>query len=310
MATLILNGKAAQLPAVREAVAACREAGAELKVTVTWEAGDAARMAERAGRDGARRVIVGGGDGTVNEAVNGLMRLPADARPGLGLLPLGSANDLAGALGLSLEPMAALQAALSLPLRAVDVPRLDGQHFLNMATVGFGAEITSSTPKSLKRLLGGGAYSLIGALKAWQYRPYPARLRWADGERRASLFLLALGNGTRSGGGQRLTPEARIDDGLLDVLLLRDFASLCDMPTMRRELQRRPREGTFVETFRTPWLSVVADTELPLTLDGEPRHRRAFRVEMEPGALGLAVAEDCPLLTRAAAGQPATRAAS
>ncbi|MCK2184892.1 lipid kinase YegS [Halomonas getboli] len=310
MVTLILNGKSAQLPAVRQAVNACREAGAELEVKVTWEAGDAARMAEQAGRDGVGRVIVGGGDGSINEAVNGLMRLPAERRPGLGLLPLGSANDLASALGLALEPLAALKAALSLPLHAVDVPRLDDQYFLNMATGGFGAEITSSTPKSLKRLLGGGAYSLIGALKAWQYRPYPARLCWAEGQREASLFVLALGNGTRSGGGQHLTPEARIDDGLLDVLILRDFASLRDMAAMRRELQRRPREGTFVEAFRTAWLSVEAHGDLPLTLDGEPCHRRAFRVEVTPGALSLALPDDCPLLSAPVTGQPATAAAS
>lgn len=310
MATLILNGKSAQLPAVREAVSACRKAGAALDVWVTWEAGDAARMAECAGREGAGRVIAGGGDGSVNEVVNGLMRLPAHARPGLGILPLGSANDLANALGLPLEPGPALEAALHLPLASVDVPRLDGRYFLNMATGGFGAEITSSTPKSLKRLLGGGAYSLIGALKAWQYRPYPVTLRWAEGERQASLFVLALGNGTRSGGGQRLTPAARIDDGLLDVLILRDFASLRDMATMRRELQRRPEAGTYVETFRTAWLSVESRSELPLTLDGEPRHRRAFRVDVEPGVLGLALPDDCPLLTGRSTGQPAHAAAS
>lgn len=310
MARLILNGKASQLPAVREAVNACREAGAELEVQVTWEPGDAARMAEQAGRDGVARVIAGGGDGSVNEVVNGLMRLPPESRPGLGILPLGSANDLAWALDLPQAPPAALEAALSLPLHAVDVPRLDGRHFLNMATGGFGAEITSSTPKSLKRLLGGGAYSLIGAMKAWQYRPYPVTLRWEGGEREASLFVLALGNGTRSGGGQHLTPEARIDDGLLDVLILRDFASLRDVPAMRRELQQRPRRGDFVETFRTAWLSVEARRELPLTLDGEPGHRRAFRVEVEPGALSLALPAECPLLSRSATGQPAPAGAS
>lgn len=310
MATLILNGKAAQWPAVREAVQACRQAGAALEVRVTWEPGDAARMAEQAGRDGVERVIAGGGDGSVNEVVNGLMRLPAETRPGLGILPLGSANDLANALGLPLTPGPALEAAMGLPLQRVDVPRLDDRHFLNMATGGFGAEITSSTPKSLKRLLGGGAYSLIGGLKAWQYRPYPVRLRWAEGEREASLFVLALGNGTRSGGGQHLTPEARIDDGQLDVLILRDFASLRDMVAMRRELQRRPVAGTFVETFRTAWLSVEADSELPLTLDGEPRHRRAFRVDVAPGALALALPRDCPLLAGPPTGQAVPVAAS
>lgn len=310
MATLILNGKSAQLPAVREAVFACRDAGLALEVWVTWEAGDAARLAEWAGQAGIDRVIAAGGDGTVNEVTNGLMRLPRQRRPALGILPLGSANDLATALGLPLEAEAALRVALQEAAWPIDVPHLDGRHFLNMATGGFGAEVTSSTPKSLKRLLGGGAYSLIGALKAWQYQPYPGRLRWAGGERQASLFVLAMGNGTRSGGGQRLTPEASIDDGLLDVLVLRDFRSLHDMWRMRQELQVRPAEGAFVEAFRTPWLSFEGEQSLPLTLDGEPCQRQGFRVEVDAGALDLVVPADCPLLASGSAGQPRAAAAS
>ncbi|MDN3558040.1 lipid kinase YegS [Halomonas maura] len=310
MAMMILNGKAAQLPAVREAVLACRDAGLALEVWVTWEAGDAARLAEWAGQEGIDRVIAAGGDGTVNEVTCGLMRLPRQRRPVLGILPLGSANDLASALGLPLEAEAALRVALQEAAWPIDVPHLDGRHFLNMATGGFGAEVTSSTPKSLKRLLGGGAYSLIGALKAWQYQPYPGRLRWAGGERQASLFVLALGNGTRSGGGQRLTPEARIDDGLLDVLVLRDFRSLRDMWRMRRELQARPAEGAFVETFRTPWLSFEGEQPLPLTLDGEPCQRQGFRVEVDAAALDLVVPADCPLLASGSAGQSRAVAAS
>ncbi|RTR03903.1 lipid kinase YegS [Halomonas nitroreducens] len=296
MATLILNGKTAQVPVVREAVFACRDAGLALEVWVTWEAGDATRLAEWAGQAGVDRVVAGGGDGTVNEVANGLMRLPQGRRPALGILPLGSANDLATALGLPLEADEALRMALQEAARPIDVPRLDGRHFLNMATGGFGAEVTSSTPKSLKRLLGGGAYSLIGALKAWQYHPYPGVLRWADGDRQASLFVLAMGNGTRSGGGQRLTPQARIDDGLLDVLILRDFRSLHDMWRMRQELESRPAQGDFVETLRTPWLSFEGQRSLPLTLDGEPLKRQGFRVEVDPAALDLVVPADCPLL--------------
>ncbi|WP_275287874.1 lipid kinase YegS [Halomonas elongata] len=302
MTRLILNGQSAQLPQVREAVFASRDAGAELDVHVTWEKGDAAGLAEQAGHAGRSHVIAGGGDGTVNEVVNGLMRLAPDQRPALGILPLGSANDLATSLGLPLMPGEALEAALYLSSRPADVARLDDRYFLNMTTGGFGAEVTSSTPKSLKRLLGGGAYSLIGALKAWQYRPYPGRLSWADGQRDASLFVLAMGNGVQSGGGQQLTPGARLDDGLLDILLVRDFASLREMAAMRRELLARPGRGTFVETFRTPWLTFEGEGDLPLTLDGEPLHRRGFHVEIDAGALELVVPGDCPLFGRGVSG--------
>lgn len=298
MARLIINGKSAQLPAVREAVFARREAGDDLEVRVTWEQGDAVRLAEQAGRDGVERVVAGGGDGTVNEVANGLMRLSPEQRPGLGILPLGSANDLATSLGLPLDAEPALASALQLPLRRTDVPRLDDWHFLNMATCGFGAEITSSTPKTLKRLLGGGAYSLIGAVKAWDFRLYPGVLRWEGGERRAEVFMLAIGNGRQSGGGQALTPDASLDDGLLDVLLLHDVASLARLRAMRRELASRPGRGRYVDAFRTDGLVLEAEEELPVTLDGEPLHRRGFRVAISPGALALAASPECPLFSR------------
>ncbi|MDW7747220.1 lipid kinase YegS [Halomonas sp.] len=295
MPRLIINGKSAQLPAVREAVFARREAGDDLEVRVTWEQGDAVRLAEQAGRDGVERVVAGGGDGTLNEVVNGLMRLSPEQRPGLGILPLGSANDLATSLGLPLDAESALASALHLPLRRIDVPRLDDWHFLNMATCGFGAEITSSTPKTLKRLLGGGAYSLIGAVKAWDYRLYPGVLRWEGGERRAEVFMLAIGNGRQSGGGQALTPDALLDDGQLDVLLLHDVASLARLRAMRRELASRPERGRYVDAFRTDGLAFEAEEALPVTLDGEPLHRRGFRVAISPGALTLAAPPECPL---------------
>ncbi|HSP58538.1 MAG TPA: lipid kinase YegS [Halomonas sp.] len=298
MVSLILNGMKAQLPAVREAVSARRKAGDAFDVLVTWEPGDAAHMAEQAGKAGVKRLIAGGGDGTVNEVVEGLMRLPREQRPELGILPLGSANDLATSLGLPLEAEPALEAAMRLEAYSVDVPRLDDHHYLNMASGGFGAEITTSTPKTLKRLLGGGAYSLIGALRAWQYQLYPGQLEWEGGKRSASLFLLAIGNGVQAGGGQPLTPAAKLDDGLLDVLVIRDFTGLSQMRQVIAELQSRPQHGEFVDAFRTTWLTFEGDIDLPLTLDGEPCKRRSFRVELDPGALSLAVPSDCALLSR------------
>lgn len=296
MARLILNGKAARRFALRSAISACRKEGFSLDVRITHSADDAARYAEQAGDDGIERVIAGGGDGTVHQVVNGLMKLPAGERPALGILPLGTANDLARSLGLPMSSYRALIAALTLAARPIDVPMMNDRYFINMATGGFGAEITSSTPKSLKRLLGGGAYSLIGAIRAWQYRPYPGRLKWEGGEHEGSLFVLAMGNGVSAGGGLRLTPDAKLDDGLLDVLAVRDVASLRDMWGMRRELQSRPKKGTYVETFRSAWLSFKSDETMPLTLDGEPCWKDGFKVTMNPLALSLVAPSHCPLI--------------
>lgn len=297
MARLILNGKAARRFALRSAIRNCRKEGFTLDVRITHSADDAAHFAEQAGHDGIERVIAGGGDGTIHQVVNGLMKVPPEQRPTLGILPLGTANDLARSLGLPMSSYRALIKALTLAARPVDVPSLDDRYFLNMATGGFGAEITSTTPKSLKRLLGGGAYSLIGAIRAWQYRPYPGRLEWEGGEHEGALFVLAMGNGISAGGGLRLTPDAMLDDGKLDVLAVRDVTSLRDMWGMRRELQSRPSKGTYVETFRSAWLSFASDETMPLTLDGEPFWKDGFKVKVNPRALSLVAPSHCPLIT-------------
>lgn len=296
-ARLILNGKVAQDPDVREAVHAMREAGCDLQVRVTWEAGDGPRFVQEAAHEGVRHVIAGGGDGSVNEIVNGLMHIDEADRPALGILPLGSANDFARGLCVPLEPHAALHTALSVSPRAIDVAHLGDDYFINMASGGFGAEITTSTPVTLKRLMGGGAYSLMGMLKVWHYQPYRGRLSWPEGELDSPLFLLAIGNGSQAGGGQQLTPGAQLDDGLLNVLIVRHFSSLGEMRQLLTELERIPVDGEFVRTIRTSSLAFSSDTAFPLNLDGEPRQLQRFEVKLEARALKLLVAADCPLLS-------------
>nr|WP_290695294.1 lipid kinase YegS [Halomonas sp. UBA3074] len=305
---LIINGKSAGNPALREAVNEQRQAGMQITVRATWEGGDAADIAELSDAMGITHVIACGGDGTVSEVMNGLMRLPHDRRPVLGIVPLGSANDFATSVGLPLEPGAALAAARTLRAYPIDVVRVTAgakeesstSYYINMTTGGFGAEITSSTPKTLKRLLGGGAYSLMGALKAWRHRSYRGTLHWDEKEESASLLLLALGNGRQSGGGQVLGPRAKLDDGRLDVLLVKDFSSVTELTKLISELQSFPYEGRFVRYFTTTQLKVTTqagDSPWPLTLDGEARCYDHFCAEVVPLALRVLLPEDCPLLT-------------
>ncbi|MGP9574788.1 MULTISPECIES: lipid kinase YegS [unclassified Halomonas] len=305
---LIINGKSAGNPALREAVEEQRQAGKLITVRATWEGGDAADIAEQSETMGITHVIACGGDGTVSEVMNGLMRLPHDRRPALGIVPLGSANDFATSVELPLEPGPALAAAMMLNAYPIDVVRVKAgagdksstSYYMNMTTGGFGAEITSSTPKTLKRMLGGGAYSLMGALKAWHHRSYRGTLHWDEKEESASLLLLALGNGRQSGGGQVLGPRAKLDDGRLDILLVKDFKSITELSKIISELQSFPYDGCFVRYFTTTRLTVTTqsdDPPWPLTLDGEARCYDHFCAEVVPLALRVLLPENCPLLS-------------
>lgn len=293
---LILNGKSAQQPEIREAVEHLRRQGHDLQVRVTWEGGDGVWLVESAVAGGAARIIAGGGDGSINEIVAGLMRQPPERRPALGILPLGSANDFAHGLNLPMTPLAALELALTGSVRQVDIGKLDDEAFINVASGGFGAEITTSTPVALKRLLGGGAYSLMGMLKAWNYQPFEGHIRWPEGEARVPLFMLAIGNGCQAGGGQRLAPSAKLDDGLFELLFVRHFNSLGELKRIIDELENLPQDGEFVRYLRVPWVEFDSDGAFPLNLDGEPRRYEHFRATLDREALPLVVPENCPLL--------------
>jgi lipid kinase YegS len=294
-ARLILNGKKADRPDVRAAVEAVRAAGHDLEVRVTWERGDAARFVAEAARDGVPRVIAGGGDGSVNEAANGLMAVAAPARPALGILPLGTANDFATACRVPVEAEAALRLAVTGEPRPVDLGRCNDTFFANVASGGFGAAVTAETPVELKNFLGGGAYTLMGLVKAVHFAPYACSIRTPDGAVEGSMVVGAICNGRQAGGGQPLAPDAVLDDGLLDIVSLREFPASAAVQVVSEILANRS-DGEYVERIRTPWIEVTAPAPIPVNLDGEPMTGTSFRFACEPGCVRMVLPMNCPCL--------------
>lgn len=290
---LIINGKSTDASGLREAVSAWREAGHDIEVRATWEKGDARRYA----REATGEVIVAvGGDGTLHEVVQGLMDRPADDRPALGVVPLGTANDFAAGCGIPLDPHAALQLCASGEAVPIDVGRANDRWFINAASSGFGAEVTASTPPELKRLLGGAAYTLMAAILAITFKPAQGRLRLPGGEWKEDAVVAIIGNGRQTGGGKQFAPRALLDDGLLDILVIREVPAVGLLQAVR-ELQELPPGGEFISYLQAPWAEFSAEHPVPINLDGEPVSFDRVRYELAPGALRLIVPPDCPEIT-------------
>lgn len=293
---LILNTPSPDAAAaLRAAVRRLREAGHTVRPRLTFEEGDARVFAREAVAEGAGLVVAGGGDGTVNEVVNGLCDGAGEAPrgegrplPRLGVIPLGTGNDLAGALGLPEDPETALAAALAGTPVPVDVAVVNGRRFLNVSTGGFGAEATGETPDEVKRVLGPLAYVVTGVRKFVEMDVPTARFV-CDGERvyEGPFLVFAVGNSRRTGGGNWLTPRADLSDGLLDVCIVKQVSRV-DFLALAPQL----RAGTHLEHpaviyRRVRELRVESATELHVNADGEPLSGRRFTYSVLPHRLEL-----------------------
>ena len=300
---LILNGKTSGDEAVREAVMAMREQGQALQVRVTWEAGDAERLVHEAIADKVAVIIAGGGDGTLSEvaAAMAMSGKDADALPALALLPLGTANDFAAATGIAIEPEAALRLIAASTPQPIDLLRLRGdgaEHWcVNLASGGFGTDVTVETPEGMKKLLGGLAYLITGVTKLATIEPQTAHFTGPGLDWQGDFIALGLGNGRQAGGGQQLCPHALLDDGQLALTIVPPLADelLARLATLFSEGRQALLDEVAIQAS-LPWLEINSNQPLTLNLDGEPVSARHFRIDCIAGRVRMHLPADSGLL--------------
>jgi diacylglycerol kinase (ATP) len=232
-------------------------------------------------------VVVGGGDGTVGCAA----ALLAHTRATLGVLPLGTANDFARTLEIPSALPAAVDTLLSGKVVDIDLGRVNGSVFLNVASLGLSVAVTRRLTPQLKRRLGQLAYPAATLAAYRHHRPFSARLELGDGSvlELDDLMQVAVGNGRHYGGGLTVSPSASIDDHLLDVYAI-EKGRLRDHVSVARLL----RSGHLIEHERvhhltTRSLRVVTDEPLDVNLDGELAAMTPATFEVDRNALHVVV---------------------
>lgn len=301
---LILNGKSAGDDAVRDAVARVRDRGQPLLVRVTWEAGDAERYVHEAIAADAAVIVAGGGDGTLSEVAEALAHTgeAAAALPALSLLPLGTANDFATATGIPVEPLAALDLISSSGARPIDLLRVDGDgavHWCaNLASGGFGTEVTVETHDGLKKMLGGLAYVITGIARLGRIEPIRACIHGEGFQWEGGFIALGLGNGRQAGGGQVLCPDAVLDDGLLELTVVPELSGelVSTLGTLFSDGKHAALEQV-AERARLREVWIEAERPMTLNLDGEPLQARRFHVRCEAGRVRMHLPAPTPLLS-------------
>ena len=289
----ILNGKGAGNEALRSAITTLRAEGHPIEVRVTWETGDSERYLQEAIALGATTVVAGGGDGTINELANALIRIEPALRPVLGILPLGTANDFATSAGISEDPEAALRLAIFGKATPIDLARVNqDRYFINMATGGFGTRITSETPEKLKSALGGVSYFIHGLMRMDTLKADSCAIQGPDFSWQGDALAIGVGNGRQAGGGQRLCPHALINDGLLNISIVNSQELLSTLLHSLTSDEQNPN----IITATLPSLTITSPNEMTFNLDGEPLSGTQFHIEVVPEALACRLPPQCALL--------------
>ena len=300
---LILNGKSAGDEPLREAVLDLRRNGIRIDVRVTWEGGDAARHVEEALANRVDTVIAAGGDGTLSEVATALAGQDADAGalPALALVPMGTANDFATAADVPLDPVEALDLIRRTAAQPIDLLCIDtdgSRHWCaNLASGGFGTQVTVETDEGLKKMLGGLAYLITGIAKLGRIEPIAARVSGPEFDWEGGFIALGIGNGRQAGGGQVLCPDAVIDDDLLDLTIVPELEG--EVGATVGALLTEGKQGALDRVAvrrQLPWVAIEGAKPFVLNLDGEPVEARGFRIDCVASRLRMHLPPGCPLL--------------
>ena len=266
------------------ALAVVDQHGDPAEVFVTERVGHARELAKAAVGRGARLVMAWGGDGTINEVASALA---FDEVP-LGIIPAGSGNGLARELGVDSRPERAIANALAAEPRPMDLGEIDGRLFANIAGIGFDAHIASRFAAATRR--GFIGYAGITARALMGYVPGTYRITSENESVEVRAVLVTIANSAQFGNGALIAPGAKVDDGVLDLVVFEErsrVATVCQMPRLFNGTLRRARGCTIRQIRR---VTIEADHPMAFHVDGEPvAGGTRLVVRIHPGALRVAV---------------------
>jgi diacylglycerol kinase (ATP) len=247
------------LPAIRAGL----PAGAPL--VVTRDGAHLAAEARRAVDEGIDRLIVAGGDGTFHLVLPALV----DAATCLGLVPVGRGNDFAASLGVPADVRQALELALTGRERPLDVGRAGGHHFAFYAGAGFDSAVAATVDASSRQLPAALTYILGTVRTLVGFRSPRAWVQWEGGRFEGEVMFVTVCNGPRFGGGMLIAPAAELDDGLLDLVLVRKVSKLSLLRIFPRVFKGTHVDHPAVSIHRTPWVRMRLAPKTQLASDGE-----------------------------------------
>jgi YegS/Rv2252/BmrU family lipid kinase len=285
---IIVNPKAHQAPRRRYLLDASEwleSRGWRVNWAETSAAGDATRFTADAAAAGIPLVFVCGGDGTLNESVNGL----AGSDTTMGVIPAGTVNLWARELHTLKPPLDSVQSAVLGERRRIDLGKAGDRYFLLMASYGVDASVTHHVSPRVKGYMGATAYGIAAAKEALTFSPVPIEVTLDNEVRWMQVLMVLAGNTQLYAGFAKVAPDAKVDDGLLDVCIYQGRGKPEILAHATRTLFRLHTRSRNVVYRRVKRLHLAWEQPLPLQLDGDPYPASPSEIVAVPAALSVLV---------------------
>ncbi len=281
------RGKGARL--IPKVDALLRSLGVSHTLRICEGADDPERLARLAASDGAEIVAALGGDGQVGACANGVF----GTKSALAVIPAGAGNDFARHIGLDRkDPLAAIRLLSSPSFRTIDVVKVTTperqRYYVNIGGAGFDSEVNEHANK-VRRLRGTPKYVYSTFVTLARFTPGQFVVTVDGTEHPFMGMMLAVGNGTSYGGGMRVTPDARSDDGLLDVCVIQELPKWQFVTTFPKVFSGKHVEHRAVTMLRGREIEISADRPFQVYADGEPVGQLPATFSVVPSALRVVV---------------------
>ena len=257
-----------------------------IEIVLTSGTGDADSAARRAVEDDCDVLFIAGGDGTLNEVLNGIAAMNALPRMTFGVIPFGTGNDVARALGIPLEIEAAIDTLVNARAIDIDLGDVNGRLFANTSGGGFIAETSDATSEQLKNIAGRLAFIVGGAQALIDFDPVPVTVWAQPGDLRfdKGMYAYAVCNSRLIGGGRLMAPQAVIDDGLLDFCFIEEMRALEFVALLRQVVGGHHVDDPRVHYAQVSQLTLEFGRVMKVNTDGEVLEARRCSYRVLPRA--------------------------
>ncbi len=263
----------------------CSKKNIQYEIVKTCHKGHATQLARQAASSDIKydAIISVGGDGTLLEVANGLM----GSRAVLGVLPAGTGNDFARAIGIPSSIKEALSFLIKKKSRPIDVGKLENIFFVNVASVGFDAEIIRDIVKFRKFIPGRASYYIAALIKFFTFRFKDITIHLDDQVIKTKILLVAIANGTHYGGGMMVNPKGNLEDGYLDVIVVSSLPRYKIPLLLHRFVKGSYLDLPYVKTYRCKEISIESNDDLVINADGDLYGTTPAKFTVKPLSLNV-----------------------